>query len=125
MSNQVEFLQAETKDALPTIVPAGWHYNLEYFNCLDNLGRRLRVIISVERVVGQKWLHVSLSNSERLPNWNELRDAKDLFIGKQRKAILILPPEGEYVNDNPYVLHLWCCLDGDPLPDFRRHGGTL
>jgi len=28
------------------------------------------------------------------------------------------------VNDHPRCLHLWCCLDRDVVPDFRR-GGTI
>lgn len=31
----------------------------------------------------------------------------------------MLPKKAEYVNLNPYVLHLYSPLESDPLPDFR------
>lgn len=65
------------------------------------------------------WLHLSISHAKRLPTWHDLREAKDIFIGKDRVALQILPREAEYVNRHPNVLHLWCCLDGDVTPDFR------
>ena len=71
---------------------------------------------------GKRWMHVSCSRRNRLPSWEELRLVKDTFIGRERKAIQVLPPDSEYVNIHGYVLHLWCCLDVDPLPDFRQAG---
>ncbi len=71
---------------------------------------------------GKRWMHVSCSRPSRLPSWDDLRLVKDTFIGRERKALQVLPPQSEYVNCHPYVLHLWACLDGDPLPDFRRNG---
>jgi len=82
----------------------------------------LRVLESLERHNGEEWLHVSASYATRLPTWEEMRQVKDTFIGKDREAYMILPPEERYVNDHPYVLHLWCCVDGPVLPDFRRFG---
>jgi hypothetical protein len=83
-------------------------------------GRGLLVLFSVARERdGKLWLHVSVSHSARLPNWEELRSVKDLFIGTDRKALQVFPAEAEYVNIHPRVLHLWSCLDGDPTPDFR------
>ncbi len=86
-------------------------------------GDPLKVIIS-GRVEddGRRWIHVSCSHRNRLPSWQTLREVKDTFIGKERKAIQVLPPQSEYVNLHNYGLHLWCCLDGDGLPDFRIDG---
>lgn len=92
--------------------------------CYEHVtGRGLYVIVSgcVEGD-GRRWIHVSCSRSDRLPSWSDLRKVKDAFIGRERKAIQVLPPASEYVNFHPYVLHLWCCLDGDGLPDFRKDG---
>lgn len=71
---------------------------------------------------GRRWMHVSCSRPNRLPSWEELRLVKDTFIGRDRNALQILPRQEEYVNIHPYVLHLWHCLDGDGLPDFRVRG---
>jgi hypothetical protein len=71
---------------------------------------------------GRRWVHVSLSRPSRLPSWEDVRKVKDAFIGRERKALQILPPQAEYVNIHNHVLHLWHCLDGDGLPDFRVEG---
>jgi hypothetical protein len=70
----------------------------------------------------RRWLHVSVSHPDRLPTWDELAEVKSLFIGTERKAIQVLPPTEEHVNVHPTCLHLWACLDGDGLPDFRKLG---
>lgn len=67
---------------------------------------------------GKKWLHVSCAYKNRLPSWEDLKMVKETFIGKDKKAIQVLPPDSEYVNVNPYCLHLWHCVNGDGLPDF-------
>jgi hypothetical protein len=71
---------------------------------------------------GKRWAHVSCSYRNKLPSWEEMRLVKDTFIGRDKKAIIVLPPEAEHVNIHPYVMHLWHCLDEDPLPDFRING---
>jgi len=71
---------------------------------------------------GRSWLHVSMSRANRLPYWKDLQYVKDLFVGRDRKAVQVFPPAAEHVNIHPYCLHLWSCLDEDPLPDFRTDG---
>lgn len=88
--------------------------------------QNLTVIVSVGRELdGRRWIHMSMSHSARLPRWRELRDAKDLFIGRTRTAISVLPSEDQYVNLHPRVLHLFSCLDESPLPDFTRGTASL
>ena len=95
--------------------PSGW--------CYQHINMPLHVICSARTEAdGKRWMHVSCSRRNRLPSWEELKLVKDTFIGRERKAIQILPPESEYVNLHFFVLHLWSCLDGDPLPDFRING---
>lgn len=66
------------------------------------------------------WLHVSASYADRLPTWEDMRAVKETFCGTDREAYIVLPPTERYINDHAFVLHLWCCLDGPMLPDFRR-----
>lgn len=73
---------------------------------------------------GRTWIHVAFSRPTRLPSWSDMKRVKDAFIGKERRAISVLPRASEYVNIHPYCLHLFACLDDDGLPDFRR-GGAL
>jgi len=64
------------------------------------------------------WRHLSVScaHPPRVPSWAELAHMKELFLGDE-KALLVLPPRAEYVNDHPSVLHLFS--GPDELPDFR------
>jgi hypothetical protein len=79
----------------------------------------LAVIGSVEpHSRGGRWIHVSLSRARHLPSWQDVRDVKDLFVGRDRIAVQVLPPEDLYVNAHKYCFHLWSCLDDPQLvPD--------
>ena len=89
----------------------------------------LRVIESfAAELDGRWWQHLSCSRLERLPSWTDLRDTKAAFVGPDREAYVVLPPETSYVNQHPHVLHVWACLDepaGRILPDFTRGLGTI
>lgn len=87
--------------------------------------RRLMVIVSGHlEADGKRWVHVSFSRPHKLPSWEDIRRVKDTFIGPERLAIQVFPPEAQYVNIHQTCLHLWHCVDGDPCPDFR-HGGQI
>lgn len=81
-------------------------------------GCRFIVIIEPEEHEGKVWRHLSVScaSPPRVPTWDELRRAKELFLGDE-KAVMVFPSKREYVNDHPHVLHLFSGPDG--LPDFR------
>lgn len=72
---------------------------------------------------GKKWIHVSASHPNRPPTWATMCVVKERFLG-DRRAIQVHVPRDQWVNLHPYCLHLWCCLDGDGLPDFRVVGST-
>jgi hypothetical protein len=74
---------------------------------------------------GRIWRHFSLCGQGRLPTWSELVEAKEIFLGTEAKAIQVIPPRSQYVNIRPDVLHLFVCLDEDPLPDFTGGTGSL
>lgn len=70
----------------------------------------------------RRWVHVSLSRRDRMPSHEDLTRIKRLFIGPDRRALQLFVPEDEHVNFHRFCLHLWHCLDGDGLPDFRAGG---
>lgn len=112
---------------LPKILPPGWRKIDE----ADD-GARYRhddgmVLIFSASLEDDKrrWVHVSASFKERLPTWAELKTVKDVFIGKDKKAIQVLPEEKHFINLHPYVLHLWYCLDGMPIPEFSASGVSI
>ena len=83
----------------------------------------MRVIVSIDLIKEEFWLHVSYAYRDRIPNWEATKFVKDTFIGRDREAYIKLFKESEYVNDMPYCLHLWHCLSkANYLPDFRRQG---
>jgi hypothetical protein len=58
---------------------------------------------------GMGWEHVSVSmkNQSRLPTWDEMNHVKKLFFEPEECVMQLHPPKSEYININPYVLHLW------------------
>lgn len=67
------------------------------------------------------WEHVSVRardhRGERTPTWAEMCFVKDLFWGPEESVVQYHPPRSEYVNHNPYVLHLWRYTKGEiPRP---------
>jgi hypothetical protein len=109
------------------ILPVGWRqiFSPSAHAAAYASKNGLRVMVSNEVHDGQKWQHVSVSRQRRLPSWQDIRTVKDLFIGGDQKAIMVLPPNPEYVNVHPYCMHLFCNLFNDPLPDFTRGMGIL
>jgi hypothetical protein len=73
---------------------------------------------------GRWWIHASVSRRDKtLPTWADLQALKHYCIGDDKTAYQVLPAEQNYVHAPPSggkteVLHLWHCMDGDPLPEF-------
>lgn len=60
---------------------------------------------------GVPWEHVSARakdyKGERTPTWDEMCWLKDLFWNADECVVQFHPAKSDYVNYNPYVLHLW------------------
>ena len=56
---------------------------------------------------GEGWDHVSVSRSNRCPNWTEMSHIKHLFFKDEEFAIEYHPPKADHINIHPYCLHLW------------------
>jgi len=63
----------------------------------------LRLIVSD----GMGWDHVSVSCTNRCPEWEEMCYVKGLFWDGDECVIQYHPREQEYVNCHPFCLHLW------------------
>lgn len=79
------------------------------------------VMLNVIASDGEGWEHVSVSvqgslNKKRTPTWAEMCHIKDLFWDKEDTVLQYHPAESEYVNNHPYVLHLWRPVDGEGIP---------
>jgi hypothetical protein len=71
-------------------------------------GRRLKIIASPgDAHESIPWEHVSVSCSNRCPNWIEMSFVKDLFWDAEDAVMQLHPPKSQYINQHPYCLHLW------------------
>lgn len=119
-------VRAVFEEHRPRVLPADWrlmtdHWNAAWYRSRDGL----TVCIEAEIHDLENWLHLSVSRRDKDPSYFDLQRVKALFIGRERKAIQVIPPESEYYNFHPHCLHLWSPLDRDPLPDFRHSSGAL
>lgn len=120
----VKFDVELTEELSPRVLPPGWAKIRGEAN-MWHTNDGVSIIASAEIVDGERWWHVSCARPNRLPSWDDVRKVKDIFVGRDKTAVQVLPSQDRYVNDNPHVLHLWRCLDREIVPDFRRLGGTL
>lgn len=73
------------------------------------------------------WEHVSVHMEEtrrgkqRTPSWEQMVKIKDIFWGPEEAVVQFHPPQSEYVNNHPHVLHLWKWTKGE----FPRPNGLL
>ena len=67
----------------------------------------LKVIATDGVGIKPEWEHVSVSCKNRCPNWEEMSFIKNLFWGEDETVIQFHPKKSEYVNQHPFVLHLW------------------
>lgn len=71
-------------------------------------------IITLEN--GQQYIKISIYKNNRFPDWTEIRTAKNAFIGKDKEAFCVIPPD-EYWND--FKCHTICLLS-----KWSEHHGT-
>ena len=66
-------------------------------------GGQLRVVASS----GEGWDHVSVSRTNRCPNWTEMEQIKRLFFKPDETAMQLHVPPNDHISVHPYCLHLW------------------
>ncbi len=71
------------------------------------------------------WDHISLvvrtyyngKRVERIPGTSELEEVCEMFFGEDEPVVEVHPRREDYVNINPYTLHLWRPINEElPLP---------
>ena len=116
-------------DVLPRLGAPGWTEIDPPFSgmvCLRNWKEGLEALLTAApQDDGRRWLHFSLVHRQRVPTWSELVAAKEALLGPETKAIQVLAPRSQWVNIHQNCLHLFVCLDEDPLPDFTQGSGSL
>lgn len=68
----------------------------------------------VYATTGGGWDHVSFclltengKFEKRIPKWNDVCKIKEMFFDSIEDVVEIHPKAEDYVNEHPYVLHLW------------------
>ena len=111
------------------LLAAGWHLNADRGECVDGLGCwdrhrsvHTRLVHSVHRYPdGNVWAHLSVSlRSGTLPSWEQVRDVQWL-VYPDHAGIIVVAPQDEHYSIGE-VAHVWTCLSGSPVPDFRIAG---
>ncbi len=68
---------------------------------------------------GGGWDHVSVSRSNRCPNWIEMEHVKRLFFRPDEVCMQLHVAVSNHKSLHPYCLHIWRPTNGAeiPLPD--------
>jgi hypothetical protein len=85
------------------------------FTVMTPIGVQLNVIAS--NLGG--WEHVSVTHAHhgRTPTWDEMCFCKGLFWDDEETVVQYHPPKSRYINNHPFVLHLFKPEGVDfPLP---------
>ena len=135
MAGLMEITEAQYRECVelsikyaPAVLPVGWRKSFNPPPFQDQhvyeSGHGLKVIFTADNLAGDGkiWLHVSLSRRSRIPTYEDMKEVKEIFVGRNRQALQIFPPESQHVNIHPYCLHLWCAIEGDGLPEFAKSG---
>ena len=56
---------------------------------------------------GDGWDHVSVSRSNRCPNWPEMEHIRRLFFTNDETVMQLHVPAADHINVHPHCLHLW------------------
>jgi len=108
---------------------AGWQPSPQGSAFVDGLGcwdryrgHPVRLVHSLHRYGdGHVWAHLSVSHrSGLLPSWEQARDVQWLLY-PDMAGLIVVAPQGEHYSIGE-VAHVWTCLTGSPLPDFRIAG---
>jgi hypothetical protein len=66
-------------------------------------GQELVIVASSE----DQWDHVSVSRSNRCPNWPEMEHVKRMFFEPYEEAMQLHVPISEHISAHPHCLHIW------------------
>lgn len=84
------------------------------FDIPSPIDRQLMCVIASS---GEGWDHVSVSRTNRCPNWPEMAHIYGLFFRDDETAMQLHVPNTDHINHHPNCLHLWRPIDSEiPRP---------
>ncbi|MCA9938724.1 MAG: hypothetical protein KC418_08780 [Anaerolineales bacterium] len=85
--------------------------------------RRAWLLIIASDSAGWDHVSVRVHKQNRCPRWDEMAFVKTLFWDDEEEVMQLHPRQSQYVNNHPYVLHLWRPQNREiPLPPFTMVG---
>lgn len=103
------------------------HYRAVRSLAGKGIGAKNRIRFNVLSSIGieqddRLWRHVSFTRLDRkMPTYQDTAFIKGCFFANDW-AIQLFPQAEHHVSDHDTCLHLWSCLEHNPLPDFRIFG---
>lgn len=94
-----------------------WDWKPDGFLWVSRKAHQSVVVSAAMEADGRPWAHASMAGRNVLPSWDDLKYLRRHWLNN-RKAVQVFPEGDKYVNLHPRCLHLFSCLDGDPLPEF-------
>jgi hypothetical protein len=86
----------------------------------------LRVMVSANiESDGEYYLHVSYSRKSRMPDYEDTRMVREIFIPSDWEAYMVFPKKSKHISLHPYCLHLYSAKSGPRLPDFSHGLGAI
>lgn len=80
----------------------------------DDKGGMFRVPSKIDKALmtviasnAEGWDHVSISRTNRCPNWIEMEQIKRLFFHDDEIAMQLHMPVNDHISLHPYCLHIW------------------
>lgn len=124
LAHRYPFPQVEDAErlGLQPISRNDWLPILQYYRVKHGICRSMTIIASCATYNDQAWYHVSFSHSKQLPDYHQVTWMRDNLFLANEKVIQVFPPKDQHYNLHLNCLHLWACLEGDSLPDFRTMG---
>lgn len=106
-------------DGFIKLAPVCWPPNSDHiaaFCWQHRIMDKLKVLRSASEMKdGSKWIHVSLSRPDRMPEYWEMVKVKEYFLGEYVEAYMVFAKKEDHVNVHSYCLHLW-----SPLTEYNR-----
>lgn len=67
----------------------------------------------------KRW-HLSISHKDRYPTWDEIKEARERLLSRNKDFAMIFPKPEDYVNIQENCFHLWEIKKGELIQAIDR-----
>lgn len=92
------------------------NYGDETCGCFDVASPIDGSLMHVIASTGEGWDHVSVSRTNRCPNWPEMEHIKRMFFNDDEVAMQLHVAVSDHISVHPYCLHIWRPNEGAAIP---------